>query len=431
MLALALTLVPLQRASAQNMTWIVHPGGGFGVHFTDLPPAVLAASPGDVLLVHGGTYSPFLLDKGITILALVPGTVVVSNSGSGIQGLPEDSSLEPTLIIQDLPADQTAVLSGIRAHGIRVDDCAGAVLFDQLTDNTAVALSAPCLRILDCLDVRLARSPIQTAPATSTLEVPVVIRVEGSRLELSSSSVTGGKGLSCEQNASKWASQGTHGIFAQQGSRIHISRSSILGGEGGHGDPNSGSCWSCLWESGGLALGLSDASVAIAAGLTSDKFQTGANGTGFCPAGGGVTGAAVVLMTGAVFRHSGLSVVNGVYNGGGTQFSPSPPDPTLEFVGTPHPGMPVTLRIYGKPGAACSLDMGRKPIVQATPFTEVEILVEALATLHLGDIPASGMLDFVFNVPNLTLGSLLVAQANLAYSPVDRRRTNSALLVVQ
>src|SRR5262245_57101965 len=49
-------------------TYVVDVHGGPGVDFTDLPAAVAAAQPGDVLRVMPGSYSPFTSAEGITIL---------------------------------------------------------------------------------------------------------------------------------------------------------------------------------------------------------------------------------------------------------------------------------------------------------------------------------------------------------------------------
>ncbi|MCI0589215.1 MAG: hypothetical protein L0323_20560 [Planctomycetes bacterium] len=50
-------------------TWVVDDSGGPGVDFTDIPPAIAAASDGDALLVGPGTYSHFvLIGKSLRIL---------------------------------------------------------------------------------------------------------------------------------------------------------------------------------------------------------------------------------------------------------------------------------------------------------------------------------------------------------------------------
>ncbi len=51
-------------------TWIVDDDGGAGVDFTDLPPAVAAAQPGDTILVHEVSYSGAIVQEGITIIGL-------------------------------------------------------------------------------------------------------------------------------------------------------------------------------------------------------------------------------------------------------------------------------------------------------------------------------------------------------------------------
>ncbi len=54
-------------APAQK-TWIVDAFNGPGTHFTDLPPAVQAAAPGDHVVVRtsapGGTYTAPMIARG-------------------------------------------------------------------------------------------------------------------------------------------------------------------------------------------------------------------------------------------------------------------------------------------------------------------------------------------------------------------------------
>ena len=57
---------------AAQRTWLVDSSGGPGVDFTDLPPAVAAASPGDTILLRWGTGAPYGFDltirRGIRII---------------------------------------------------------------------------------------------------------------------------------------------------------------------------------------------------------------------------------------------------------------------------------------------------------------------------------------------------------------------------
>jgi hypothetical protein len=77
--------------------WVVDDGGGPGVNFNDIPPAVAAAADGDILLVQPGTYSHFTLSgKGLRILGSGQANTLVSNPGanswrSTISGIPAGS----------------------------------------------------------------------------------------------------------------------------------------------------------------------------------------------------------------------------------------------------------------------------------------------------------------------------------------------------
>jgi len=132
MIAIVPCLLAL-RASAQDLyrvarsiemprTWTVNASGG--ADFTNLPPAVLAARSGDVLLVAPGVYSSFTLEgKGLTILG-DGGTPTVNGRTS----------------VLSLPADEVVVLRSLKLknaplgeEGLRLRDNAGAVWVEDCT----------------------------------------------------------------------------------------------------------------------------------------------------------------------------------------------------------------------------------------------------------------------------------------------------------
>src|SRR5262245_39605371 len=93
-LAAALLLAAL--APAQR-TWIVNKSGGAGVDFTDIPPAIAAAAPGDTVRALGTsstTYTPFTLTKALT---------VETNAGAQLY-----SPLVPLLRVAQIPAGRVA-----------------------------------------------------------------------------------------------------------------------------------------------------------------------------------------------------------------------------------------------------------------------------------------------------------------------------------
>src|SRR5260221_14258647 len=97
-----LPLLSLGSLSAQH-TWIVDLDNRPGTNFTDLPPAVLTAAPGDVLRIRGSSrlYSPTVLRHGMSLV----GDPVTSVQRSRIT----------SLAIVDLPPAETAVLARLEA----------------------------------------------------------------------------------------------------------------------------------------------------------------------------------------------------------------------------------------------------------------------------------------------------------------------------
>jgi hypothetical protein len=95
--------------------------------FADLPAAVAAAAPGDLLFVAPGSYSGFTLD-GLP-LSLVPSEADEPELNVLITG---------PVRVRNLPAGQTVSFTGLRitgiatwpalaGHGVSIEDCAGSV----------------------------------------------------------------------------------------------------------------------------------------------------------------------------------------------------------------------------------------------------------------------------------------------------------------
>jgi hypothetical protein len=79
-----------------QQTFVVDQNGGG--QFTDIPPAIAAASPGDTILVRPGTYSIFALDKGCRVLG-DPGAALTGSRGGAFE-------------VSNLPLGQSAVVRG-------------------------------------------------------------------------------------------------------------------------------------------------------------------------------------------------------------------------------------------------------------------------------------------------------------------------------
>jgi hypothetical protein len=77
--------------------------------YPNVDAAIAAASPGDVIIVLPGAYSPFTLTKGVTLRPAVPNTVVFG------------SSAFPAVVTAQIPPGQTGHIHGLRFGALVVD----------------------------------------------------------------------------------------------------------------------------------------------------------------------------------------------------------------------------------------------------------------------------------------------------------------------
>jgi len=100
--ALALVLAA-GSGSAQSVIWTVDDGGGPGVAFTEIQPAVNAAGEGDTIFVRDGAYTGFTIDgKSLVVAGELGGTVLV---------------VDEQIVVRNLAAGQFVLLQGIDVEG--------------------------------------------------------------------------------------------------------------------------------------------------------------------------------------------------------------------------------------------------------------------------------------------------------------------------
>jgi len=385
---------------------------GGGGQFTDIQTAILASQPGDVLLVQAGTYAPFALDRGLTLIGY--GACNVSGP----------------ITIAGVPATQTAALVHIEAPTLDIQTCDGPVLVQDTQQLESISVS-------HSLDVRLARIVM---PAPDSLAPLAGLSVVSSRVEVNSSNIYGGGGSDCVTPAVTGAIGST-----SSGSRMHFSRSSLTGGAGSACVQQNYDC-----AGGGAGLDLHAGTDVILCGRALDQFFGGPGGINLwyndCTHDGPM-GPTVLLRSGATLRHSGVTIHDwsyqyglncilltspGVQQLGGTEVQPTSADPTLSVSGTPVAGGPQIFTLDAPPGSTALLYVGRRAVVVPDPNTEIEVLTAGTRVVNLGQIPASGTLTFTWNVPSiLAPGTKAFAQAEVSVAPGDLRRTNSVPVILR
>lgn len=152
-------------ASAQGKLWVVAKGGGPGVDFANIQPAVNAAADGDAILVGAGIYRSFQIDGKSLIL--------VADEGADVQVRNTATVIADFVRIVNLAADQVVLIDGIGIEvlptgapfsffvaPLALRDNAGAVFVEDVevggSQNEGGALDA-----LNCASVTLVRCRVE------------------------------------------------------------------------------------------------------------------------------------------------------------------------------------------------------------------------------------------------------------------------------
>lgn len=402
----------LLAAKSLASTYVVDSHGGPGVDFTDLPPAVAAALPGDVLLVRSGAYSSFLCSQGITILGY--GSPIVDGAA----------------MVFWVPADQVAIVTGLAATNLVVSGCEGPVVLQQISPVQTVTIE-------DSLDVRL----LEVNPAYGP-SGEAGVSVTSSRVEVVQSTIRGGEFFNTCRDP------GGEGVKVASASRVHIALSDLQGGFG----PQY--CFDLPHTD------VADGAAGLAA-VDSEVFLAGGGQRTVIGGGGGFNladtncyfdgdGAPGITALNAAVFHSGTRVFGGWGCGSGSTSDPNcycfqvpafsggtiaqeaPADSTLALSGTPIAGQAVTLTLRGAPGSDAVIWLGRHWILQAETGIDIELAVDRQRVVNLGVMPSGGSISAPLTIPSSYLpGTHYGVQGECRFASGTVRRSNSIPVVVR
>ncbi len=395
-------------------TIVVDDDGGPGIDFTDIPPAVAAASAGDLMLVHPGSYSGFTVGVTLTILG-APGVhvgemVVDGASGAG-----------------------PIVLARLEGGPVTLRDCVDVVVLQDLVVGGAWPVSIPSVRIEDCDDVRL-RGLTVLAAGDDFSGGGTAVHAARSRVELVESQLDAPGGVP------ECLSGGPGVCLLADDCTVRFARSSAIGGNGFH----DGFCGAPMGSEGADGIRVTGATELLISGGPDDEIAGGHGGGG--PNLFGPYGTPVVLAGGSSTRYSGVGFLPGcTFVGGGAVCSPGietcpgctaeeavPPDPTLEVLGDAVPGGTLQFRLHATPGASARIFLGRRALVIPVAGIAEDLLTTRDRVIPLGIVPPGGQLDWSFAVPaNLPPGLVFYAQAATVPAASEVRLTHSVPIVIQ
>lgn len=412
----SLALLLFATAPLRASTIIVDASGGPGSQFTDIPPAILAAAPDDLILVRAGTYSAFTVDKRLTIL------------GQG-------NVLSARITAQNTIAAQRIVLVNLRANRIDVTNCAAPVILQDVRSFGTFNVSSSS-------DVRALRATV--LPANTVPGAFDAIRCVQSRLELVSCTAFGATALDNTHL------DGGIGVTSGAGAFVHAALTNVRGGGGAAQLVLNG-----FGGNGGIGVLATDAGVARVDGGGVATVEAGPPGIAWayptdCSHDGQslsplaasfwIPGTAVEWSLTTLVTHSWW------YGTGCIEMHPAPtslgctervpPGATLELVGDALAGSPITFTVRGEPGSLVTWWLGRQAIVVPDPAADLALLAPRARLIALGALPSgTGATDLTFSIQlpsTIPVGAVFVCQAE-CLSPTTGfiRRTNSIPIVVR
>jgi hypothetical protein len=163
---LAFALICVRASLSAQRTWIVDAASGPGHDFTDLPPALAAATHGDRIVLRAGSYNGATTDRGVTILG-------------------RSAELRSPMRVVGLALGRTFVLTGVRsspapsASGLlECSDNAGNMHLDRVTffyPQPLFGNGAVACRIERCRAVTAANSTFLGSPGVAVRSARVAL----------------------------------------------------------------------------------------------------------------------------------------------------------------------------------------------------------------------------------------------------------------
>jgi hypothetical protein len=350
-------------------------------NYPTVQDAVNAAHERDIVLVYSTVATNVVIEKGVTIVADVPGTI----------------SWFGSLHIQNVPAGSTVVVSGFAlgiASPLLVSSCGGSI------------------RIHDC----------HVAPTSVPFQLALTAAVCTSSRDVAflHSSITGGAGVNGPDGAA---------AISATGCSLTIDDSIVRGGAGRAGAPNDFSHQSDPGGAGGHAIVLARGGLVlqcadVAGGAGGDGFF--GNCSSFPASAGGPGGDGLVLGANAVARaidgataggSGGVGGVNScnrapdgapgsaVNAAGGTWSRVAGPNRALAAPRIVRAGRPLELRFSGAPFEQVFLVMSHTAAhVDAPELDGVWLLQGPARTIACGALDAGGALTLDWTTPSLPAG---------------------------
>jgi len=391
--------------SAVANTWIVDQLGGPGYHFTDIPPAISAASDGDLILVRDGTYTGFTLNIGLTISAETSHTPSLGSKKA---------------VIEFIPAGKSVRFTGFSMKACNIRDCHGFVFVDDCEMGPTQQHSAIILN--RCEHVVLSRCTAKGVNVGSSKGAHLL----ESKVVITQCKFSGSGGYDGYYSNGGPGSPGLHA----SDSSVFFLHSSSKGGYGGDGHEDDFK----IFDGGDGAPGiLAEGSYIEIFGISSDLIS---GGWGGYPSNWyayyGEDAHAVeghnsrVIYSGATFTTgSYLYVPPPKFGGSKTSFIKiNPKTPVMHMEGKGEVGTSFQATLYEPAGSGYLLFLSPSSKVTHIGWGYTQLFLDPMRLFIVtsGVTPPTGEVEFDFHIPNLPeyIGLAVHMQSYVSMASKDR-----------
>jgi hypothetical protein len=353
-------------AAAQGRVWIVDRQGGG--QYTEIQPAIDAASPGDRVEVRSNLgYAAFTLSKGIDVDAIAGAHV-------------------PSCTVANVAAPESATVWGFVVDGtVTVRQCQGRVLLAALTVHNPALNGTPGASATDSDQVLLVDCRVQGSTGPEVGPGGDGLQVIRSTVVCERSQLSAGAGA----RVFRTGNSGGNGILVQNGALV-AAASTFTGGPGSPAHWHDRMCFS-----GGPGGSGVFATNSVRMLFMAVSVIVGGPSGGDVGCGGGPVGAAFSLVTSAAIRTADC-----VITGTSPPMPVLPALPSLVGPGIATRGSPVTWTFSAAPGTTVLPLVDARSAFLPAPGLFVPLLVTpgAVPLLPLV-VGGTGSLPFSIPVP--------------------------------
>lgn len=226
-----------------GQVWVVDDNGGPGVDFTDVDPAVAAATDGDTLLIRPGSYSDLIIfDKSLSVIADTGPTPTIA--GASVRNVSAGKIVRLAGLKIQSPTEVGLQIKNSAGH-VWIEDCSvfGAAGFGDFISPNPHSTGYSGVEVNSSSAVSMNNCSISAGAGSEYIPLVGIngdggdaIKIFGpSKVAISGSTIQGGQGGSVFDDDAAWSGSIGGDCISLQGGELVLIGSTLASGGGGSG----------------------------------------------------------------------------------------------------------------------------------------------------------------------------------------------------